>query len=345
MQEERDRILCAGGNEPKLEEWNRQTSLNVIHEKAVQRNGPRSSRNTARGSSRSKSASMKATSSKKDFEDSEAAALHLMKLADTKSKTGCLTVTEMQTFLRGTPHEEFMQWITKTRQWIKYDTSRSGTIEIKMLRTALRDFYASKSLSKQGSPSPRRSLSPKSNGSRSPSWKQIPGLEIAVDHTPRAPLPIYQGSTASKSPLRRADGKADYDAERAKLQGALKQFRSDDYDELLAAKTREIQSLQRRTEEKKLKSGHARRSSTSSTEQEEPQPQPTARTDRAHNSIFRNFELQDLADKCDRLSETLLAQSQKSIVNEKSRAVRTLDFSPSPVAVSALFPTSSPSLT
>merc|ERR1719253_612124 len=50
------------------------------------------------------------------------------------------------------------------------------------------------------------------------------------------------------------------DDERSKLQGALRQYREQDYDELLAAKTREIEALQRRTEEKMARLGQARRS-------------------------------------------------------------------------------------
>jgi hypothetical protein len=177
------------------------------------------------------------------FADADAAALHLMHLADSHSRNGSLTVTEMQTFLSGTPHQEFMRWITKSKQLLAFDRDRSGTIEQEELRHALHEFWNA-SVAAQNKNKVR---------SKSP-----PAL-------PRKPPPPAPEEKLQHLQLSSAEVLDSGDLERVKLQGALRQYREQDYDLLLASKTREIEALQRRTEEKMAKLGQVRRTSPSMT--------------------------------------------------------------------------------
>lgn len=355
MKEERDRLLS-----PPLSgvEESKETKLTVSRREASsqyeeQRSGrealsardaagnasrdsrnskePKASRNSiGRGSSRGKRGSSpkapkSALQAAQTFSDPESQALHLMKCADSHSRNGSLTVTEMQTFLRGTPHEDFMLWVTKTKQWLAFDRNRSGTMELEELRTALHGFYAAKARgeidivpSKSGSASPMssrapstaRSQSPKSEAARKASQSVSFGLEetnssrrrqpkertlqkelkdsvqnaaeTVVRGEPRWALEAVRAEVAelkSKDLAVRAS-----DEERSKLQSALRQYREQDYDDLLAAKTREIELLQRRTEEKMSRLGQAKRPDPNSREPIDPLPKSKAESASVTNS-------------------------------------------------------------
>lgn len=70
------------------------------------------------------------------------AAQTVMHLADRHARNGRLTMSEMQAFLRGTPYEGFMKWLTSSGQWYLHDVDSSGTIEISELESALADYYS-----------------------------------------------------------------------------------------------------------------------------------------------------------------------------------------------------------
>jgi len=257
--------------------------------------------------------------------DPEHAALAVMRLADHHARNGRLTVTETQTFLKGTPHEDFMYWLTDMKQWHTFDRTGSGTIELSELRSALRAYYANGGRLTPTRPfRDTRSLSPLRRLQNSNSYRR-------QDESPnrRQTMPVISDRSASShAQFRQSPRKTQYGVSDAMelgngcitgrtepatsrtarlaepsartedaypmsprnlqledlaaagskilgdqaphqrppndgVQNQLRQRWQQEYDELLAAKSREIEVLQRRTEEKMAKLGEVRRAATS----------------------------------------------------------------------------------
>eukprot|EP00427_Karlodinium_veneficum_P031875 CAMPEP_0169184352 /NCGR_PEP_ID=MMETSP1016-20121227/1171_1 /TAXON_ID=342587 /ORGANISM="Karlodinium micrum, Strain CCMP2283" /LENGTH=685 /DNA_ID=CAMNT_0009259891 /DNA_START=166 /DNA_END=2219 /DNA_ORIENTATION=- len=279
----------------------RKSSRSTSRGKADAKRATRSSRSASRGR-----LSLQSNSSNYDADDPESVALHLMRLADSHARNGRLTVTEMQTFLRGTPHEEFMLWVTKAKQWVLFDPSRSGTMDMEGLRKALREFNERKMrgdlspISNSGSPAP--SCSPRSDNGRRLSIEDSISRRYSCDngkddYSRRKSLSFQHADKLVEPRWSIDEVRAELQELKAKTEDAQRavtanrnghdtelpksnlSFREQDYDELLAAKTKEIEALQRRTEEKMARLGQARRS-ISSKEPSEPQPQPAIKDQR-----------------------------------------------------------------
>ena len=66
----------------------------------------------------------------------------IMKLADRLSHNSQLSVTEMDTFLRGTPYEAFSSWMLMEyqRNFKQFDQDKDGAITLDELQAAVRAF-------------------------------------------------------------------------------------------------------------------------------------------------------------------------------------------------------------
>lgn len=94
--------------------------------------------------------------------DVDAVAAAIMQLADRHCTNGQLTLTELQTFLRGTPYELFADWVSKSSRLLAHDSDRNGVIDAGELHHAVRVFLQESM--KQASPPmmPQHEQQPKS---------------------------------------------------------------------------------------------------------------------------------------------------------------------------------------
>jgi len=243
----------------------------------------------------------------KVFPNAEAAADHLMNVVDWRSRTSGLTVVEAQAFLNAPPFTDFMRWITKTKQWLAFDQNRTGFLDVEELRAALYEYWRVASgqpatvVARSASPPRKRKEQQKERNEADDVRIDVAELKIDVAElkaqSPRQKaLPVKVPSPSEEAEL-----------ERSRLQGALRQWqcREQDYDELLATKTREIEALQRRTEDKmiRLRLGQGKRTSPSMTLlhcfDRDPLPQPAVREDPPSSLFHWQAEDTELASTCE----------------------------------------------
>ena len=71
-----------------------------------------------------------------------------MQAADQLAHNASISVTEMDTFLRGTDHEPFSRWMLNNRQYMfkKYDRDKDGGLTRPELEEAIAAYFAQNEL-------------------------------------------------------------------------------------------------------------------------------------------------------------------------------------------------------